>query len=81
MSMSHLFSSKMVEGVKETIADKAAIVTGYKDQLLGVKETVGHFMGDKNLKKEGHKQKCAARPSSPSTGPWAVTTTLATSWR
>jgi uncharacterized protein YjbJ (UPF0337 family) len=57
-SMSHLFSAETVEGVKETIADEAAIVTGYKDQLLGgVKETVGHLMGDESLEKEGHKQK------------------------
>jgi uncharacterized protein YjbJ (UPF0337 family) len=55
-SMSHLFSAETVEGVKETISDEAAIVAGYKDQLMGgVKETVGHLMGDESMEKEGHK--------------------------
>ena len=57
-SMSHLFSAETVEGVKGTISDEAAIVVGYKDQLMGgVKETVGHLMGDESMEKEGHKQK------------------------
>jgi uncharacterized protein YjbJ (UPF0337 family) len=57
-SVTHIFSAETVEGVKETMAEEAAIVRGYKDELMGgVKETVGHLMGDEGMEKEGHKQK------------------------
>jgi uncharacterized protein YjbJ (UPF0337 family) len=40
------------------MSEEVAIVRGYKDELIGgVKETVGHLMGNEDMEKEGHQQK------------------------
>lgn len=57
-TVAQLLSTETAEGVKGTLAEEAAIVTGYKDRLVGeVRETVGYLVGDTNMEMQGHEQK------------------------
>lgn len=57
-TMGRLLSSEAVEGVKEVWVEEAAMVTGYKDRIVGeVKETVGSLIGNSEMEKQGHEQK------------------------
>jgi len=57
-TVTKVVSGDTVEGVKHIVSEELSIAGGLKDQFWGgVKETVGHYLGNEGMEKEGHEQK------------------------
>jgi len=57
-TVTKVVSGDTIEEVKHVVSEELSIAGSLKDQFLGgVKETVGHYLGNEGMEKEGHDQK------------------------
>jgi uncharacterized protein YjbJ (UPF0337 family) len=57
-TVDNILADQRMANAREFVATEATVAAGYKDQLVGgVKETIGHLVGDKAMERQGREQK------------------------